>query len=69
MMKFVMFENTVDSSPTNNIIINTDKIVSVYEILDPNDEDNLLTVIYAGDITWIVKNSIKDVLSKLNKRF
>jgi hypothetical protein len=68
-MAIVLFENAFEGNATNNIAINSEKVISVYETLDPLDKKKkkLFTAIYAGpDLTWTVKEPLNEVIKKLN---
>jgi len=69
-MAIVLFENAFEGLPSNKIAINAEKVISVFQVLDPLDKKKkrLYTAIYAGvDLTWTVKDPIHEVLNKLNK--
>jgi len=68
-MAIVLFENAFEGNATNNVAVNSDKVISVFQIVDPLDADKkrLFTAIYAGpDLTWTVKEPMDVVLNKLN---
>jgi hypothetical protein len=68
-MKIVLFTNTFAGNPSEKIAINSDKVISVFEVIDPSDKKKkkTFTSIYAGqDLTWIVKEPIEEVIKKLN---
>ena len=69
-MAIVLFENAFEGMASNKLAINADKVISVFQVLDPLDKKKkrLFTAIYAGpDLTWTVKDPIHEVLNKLNK--
>ena len=68
-MKIVLFTLANTTTASDKIAINSDKIISIFESLDSDDKKKkkLHTAIYAGqDLTWIVKESIDEVIKKLN---
>ena len=68
-MAIVLFENAFEGMASSKLAINTDKIISVFQVLDPLDKKKkrLFTAIYAGpDLTWTVKDPIEEVIKKLN---
>jgi hypothetical protein len=68
-MAIVLFTNAFAGNPSDKIAINSDKIISVFEILDPDDKKKkkFNTAIYAGqDLTWTVKEPIEEVIKKIN---
>lgn len=69
-MPIVLFENAFEGNATNNVAINSEKVISVFQVLDPLDKDKkkLFTAIYAGpDLTWTVKEPMDEVLNRLNR--
>lgn len=69
-MAIVLFENAFEGLPSSKLAINSEKVISVFQVLDPLDKKKkrLFTAIYAGpDLTWTVKDPIHEVLNKLNK--
>lgn len=69
-MAIVLFTNAFEGLASNKLAINSEKVISVFEVLDPLDKKKkrLFTAIYAGtDLTWTVKDPIHEVLNKLNK--
>ena len=69
-MSIVLFENAFEGLASNKLAINAEKVISVFQVLDPLDKKKkrLFTAIYAGnDLTWTVKEPIHEVLNKLNK--
>jgi hypothetical protein len=68
-MALVLFENAFKGMDSNKLAINSEKIISIYEVLDPLDKKKkrLFTAIYAGpDLTWTVVEPIDEVIKKLN---
>ena len=68
-MPIVLFENAFEGNVTNNVAIASDKVISVFQVLDPLDakKKKLFTAIYAGpDLTWTVKEPMDVVLNRLN---
>jgi hypothetical protein len=68
-MAIVLFENAFEGMASSKLAINADKIISVFQVLDPLDKKKkrLFTAIYAGaDLTWTVKDPIEEVIKKLN---
>jgi hypothetical protein len=68
-MPLMLFENAFKGMDSNKLAINSEKVISVYEVLDPLDKKKkrLFTAIYAGpDLTWTVVESIEEVIKKLN---
>lgn len=68
-MAIVLFENVFEGLPSSKLAINSEKVISVFEVLDPLDKKKkrLFTAIYAGpELTWTVKDSIEEVIKKLN---
>jgi hypothetical protein len=71
-MKIVLFTLANTTTASDKIAINSDKIISIFESLDPDDKKKkkLHTAIYAGqDLTWIVKEPIEEVIKKLNDNY
>jgi hypothetical protein len=69
-MPIVLFKNAFEGNVTNNVAIASDKVISVFQVLDPLDasKKRLFTAIYAGpDLTWTVKEPMDEVLNRLNK--
>jgi len=65
----VLLNNAFEGNASDKIAINSDKVISVFEILDPLDKKKkkLFTAIYGGpDLSWTVKESIEEVIKKLN---
>lgn len=68
-MSIVLFENAFEGLPSSKLAINSEKVISVFQVLDPLDKKKkrLFTAIYAGtDLTWTVKDPIEEVIKKLN---
>ena len=65
----VLFDNAFEGMASNKLAINSEKVISVFEVLDPLDKKKkkMFTAIYAGqDLTWTVKDPIEEVIKKLN---
>jgi hypothetical protein len=68
-MAIVLFENAFEGMASSKLAINAEKVISVFQVLDPLDKKKkrLFTAIYAGvDLTWTVKDPIEEVIKKLN---
>lgn len=68
-MTIVLFENAFEGLASNKLAINAEKVISVFEVLDPLDKKKkrLFTAIYAGpELSWTVKDPIEEVIKKLN---
>ena len=68
-MAMVLFTNTLKTPLNKDIWINSDKIISVFSLIDPDDKKKkrVVTGIFAGaDLTWTVKEELSVVISKLN---
>jgi hypothetical protein len=72
-MAIVIFTNAFEGNASKNIAINSDKVISVFEILDPLDKKKkkMFTNIYVGKnegdvLSWTVSESFEEVVKKLN---
>jgi len=62
----VHFTNSFKGNASNSIAINPDHVISVFEIL--NEEEESLTAIYGiGNNTWTVEEKYLDVVARLNQ--
>lgn len=67
----ILFTNAFDGNANDLIGINVEKIISVYEIIDPTDKKKKrkLTNLYCGgDLNFTVKESIDEVMLKLDQK-
>jgi hypothetical protein len=64
----VYFTNTFKGNASNSIAINPDHVISVFEIL--NEEEEKVTAIYGiGNNTWTVEEPYLDVVASMNRGF
>jgi len=62
----VYFTNSFKGNASNSIAINPDHVISVFEIL--NEEEEKVTAIYGiGNNTWTVEEKYLDVVARLNQ--
>ena len=61
----VYFTNSFKGNATDSIAINPDHVISVFEIL--NEEEETVTAIYGiGNNTWTVEDKYLAVVARLN---
>ena len=64
----VYFTNCFKGNATDSIAINPDHVISVFEIL--NEEEEKVTAIYGiGNNTWTVEEPYLDVVACMNRGF
>jgi hypothetical protein len=62
----VYFTNSFKGNATDSIAINPDHVISVFEIL--NEEEEKVTAIYGiGNNTWTVEEPYLEVVSRMNQ--
>jgi hypothetical protein len=63
----VYFTNSFKGNATDSIAINPDHVISVFEIL--NEEDDTVTAIYGiGNNTWTVEEPYLEVVARLSQQ-
>ena len=67
-MAFIYLTNAWQGKVSPKLAINTSKVLSVYEMYEDDDEDKLnpITVVFAEQNSWKVKETIEEVVDKLN---
>jgi hypothetical protein len=64
----VYFTHSFKGNATDSIAINPDHVISVFEILNENEEK--VTAIYGiGNNTWTVEEPYLDVVASMNRGF
>ena len=62
----VYFTNSFKGKATDSIAINPDHVISVFEIL--NEEEEKVTAIYGiGNNTWTVEEPYLEVVARMNQ--
>ena len=61
-----MFTNSYKGNNTDSVAINPDHVIGVYGATD--SEDNPVTMIYCGSVTYAVEDSYLDVVARLNEQ-
>ena len=73
-MSFKWFTNAVEGHVDEPIAINPDHIVNVYErkttvATSEGNKEKKVTILFAGSIgSWEVKESLEDVVARLNEK-
>jgi hypothetical protein len=67
-MAFIHLTNAWEGSVSQKLAINSSKVLSVYEMYEEDDEDKLnpITVVFAEQNSWRVKETLEEVVDKLN---
>ena len=61
-----IFTNSYKGNNSDSVAINPDHVVGVYEATD--SEDNPVTMIYCGSVTYAVEDSYLEVVARLNEQ-
>lgn len=64
MSQFKEFTNTFDGNGSNRILININKIISIWEM--KNEKDEMVTCLFGEGQTWSVTESFSEVCDIIN---
>jgi hypothetical protein len=61
-----IFKNSYKGNNSDSIAVNPNHVIGVYEAND--SEDNPVTMIYCGPVTYAVEDSYLEVVARLNEQ-
>lgn len=65
-MKLKVFTNAFEGNASKKLAVDVDRVISVYESINPDKPEEKVTMLFAGEQTWQVTESFNMVIKIIN---